>query len=379
MTVIVFESRYAGHTLGFAAEFARAFSRAGEDVVMVLNGAARDTPQLHAIVGDAPEFELRWTAPFDATFAGSEHGLLELRALSDLVGKETPQRLVIPTGDSIARALRQDPSARALEARLPKMDIVLHHISAGQRPTGWSSLARWRNGLRELRALGRHRVLSCDAYAGEGPGWWAALPSFNPPQYVPHLLTKRSPWDQAGARRHFGLGPADRVLVSTGDVARRKGIDSLTAAARHPSWPEDLRLMLAGPVADDMRAEIAAVETHHPGRTHVIDRFLTEEEFAAAFVASDLVWAVTPSNIGVSSTFLYAALFNRSAIVADVHRSAVWMCDRIGPGVPTELTPDKICASLGQALALPPQTQDQAAYLRQITDPDAYDRTITNR
>ncbi len=371
---MIFESRHAGHTIGFAREFADAFVSAGFDTTLVLNGQARGRPEVEQIVGDAPPFAVAWTEPFEAVFVSAEQGVRELALLAGLAGDARPDRLVVPTGDAIARALPASAEARADEARLPRMDIVLHHISAAQPPKGRASFRRWRSGLAELRALRRHRILACDAYAGFGPGHRAAWPSGASPEYLPHLLGKRSPWDRAGARAHFGLAPEARVLVSTGDVAHRKGIDKLTAAARHPAWPEDLVLMLAGPVTGAMWPEIEKVRAAHPDRVHVIDRFLTEDEFAAAFVAADIVWAVTPGNLGVSSTFLYAARHGRPAVVAAAHRSARWMCGRIGPGVPTRLDPAPICTAVRKAAECPPQSEKQATFLDRITDSAAYER-----
>lgn len=371
--ITVFESRHAGHTLGFAAEFARVFAAQGAPVTLVLNGAARGRAEVAETLGPHSSFAVDWMEPFDVLFASAEHGLRELELLLQRVRCGDPGRLVVPTGDAIARALQSLPQARAIEAHLPRMDIVLHHIAATQWPTGRKSLVRWRRGLAELKVLRRHRVLTCDAYSGLGPGWWASLPSRNAPTFIPHLLTKQSPWDRAGARAHFGLRDKDMVLVSTGDVARRKGIDRLVAAARHPSWPEELRLMLAGPVSAEMRPEIARLKAERPHRVVMIDRFLGEEEFAAAFLAADLVWAVTPTNLGISSTFLYAARFGRPAVIARSHRSAVWMCGRIGPGVATTLGAGDIARTVRTALALPAQTDKQKSFLDRITDPFTYE------
>jgi hypothetical protein len=371
---VIFESRYAGHTIGFACEFAEAFAATGFNTTLVLNGHARGRPEVAEVVGDSPPFSLDWTEAFEPVFVSTEQGARELTLLAGLAEAVRPDRLVVPTGDAIARALPASAEARAVEARLPRMDVVLHHIAAAQPPKGRASFRRWRAGLAELRALHRHRILTCDAYAGFGPGHWAAWPSGVAPKYLPHLLRKRSPWDRTGARAHFDLVPEARVLVSTGDVAHRKGIDRLTAAARHPDWPQDLMLMLAGPVTAAMWPEIEAVRAAHPGRVHVIDRFLAEDEFAAAFVAADIVWAVTPGNLGVSSTFLYAARHGRPAVVAATHRSASWMCGRIGPGVPTALGPAAICAAVRKAAKSPPQTEKQAAFLDRITDSAAHER-----
>lgn len=371
-TVLVLETRYAGHTVGFASEFAVAFAEAGWRTRLALNGRLRERPEMAATAQAA--YDIAWLEPFEPVFASVEQGERELELIEACIADAQPDRLVVPTGDAIARALAASARARAIEARLPRMDIVVHHVAAAYRPTGRASLRRWRSGLAELRHLRRHRILTCDAYVGLGPGGWAAAPSLTRPVYLPHLLRKTSPWDRAGARAHFGLDPEARILVSTGDVAHRKGIDRLVAAAEHPGWPADTHLFLAGPVSAAMRPEIARVAAAHPGRIVVSDRFLDEDEFAAAFIAADAVWAVTPSNLGVSSTFLYAAKFGRPAVVAASHRSAGWMCGRIGPGVPTELAPGAISTSVARALTAPPQTPKQAAFLSRITDEAAYER-----
>ena len=376
-SVLILETRYAGHTVGFASEFAVAFAEAGRDTTLALNGRVRERPEIAAVAEGAP-YRVEWLEPFEPAFASVEQGERELALLAALVAEARPDRLVVPTGDAIARALPASARAREIEARLPRMDIVVHHVAAAYRPTGRASLRRWRAGLAELRHLRRHRILTCDAYVGLGPGGWAAAPSMARAVYLPHLLRKTSPRDRAAARAHFGLDPEARILVSTGDVAHRKGIDRLVAAAEHPGWPADTRLFLAGPVSAAMRPEIARVAAAHPGRVVVTDRFLDEDEFAAAFVAADAVWAVTPSNLGVSSTFLYAARFGRPAVVAAAHRSARWMCGRIGPGVATKLDPGAISAAVARALTAPPQTPRQAAFLSRITDEAAYARVAVD-
>ena len=371
---IVMETRFAGHTIGFAREMAQAFAKTGSPTHLALNGFARDRPELAADETGAKDLGIHWLDPFKPDFASVEQGERELQILTRLAADHAPDRLVVPTGDAIARAVALSAQARTLEARLPRMDIVIHHVAAAYLPTGRSTWKRWRRGLRELGQLRRHRLLTCDAYIGLGSGQWGLRPSGARMEYLPHILGKRSPFDTAQARAHFDLPDDRQVLVSIGDVAHRKGIDRLIAAAAHPDWPENVLLLLAGPVSSKIRPELEAVQAALPRRIRVIDRFLTDDEFATAFVAADLIWAVTPSNLGVSSTFLYAARHGKTAIVAENHRSARWMCNRIGPGIPTTLDPQPICRAVTQALNAPGQTPGQADFLKQITDTKTYDR-----
>jgi len=371
---IVFESRYAGHTIGYASEFAATFAAAGYKTTFVLNGQAKGRPQIEAVLGTDLAYDIAWTEPFEPEFSSATHGEQELTALNDAVSRFAPDRVIIPTGDSIAKALPLSAQARALEAKLPRMQMVLHHIAAAHRPTGWHTLKRWWHGIAELRALKRHRLLTCDAYIGEGPGQWATKPSGVAVDFLPHILLKKSPFDVAQARAHFGLDPNTKVMVSIGDVAHRKGINHLIAAAEHPNWPAELTLLLAGPVSSKLKPELDRINQELPGRVHVIDRFLSDDEFAAAYVASDIIWSVTPSNMGASSTFMYAALHDRAAIVAQNHPSACWMCDKIGTGIPTTHDPATICETATKALNAPKQTDKQAAFLARITDIAGYER-----
>ncbi len=367
---IIFEARYAGHTLGFAAEFAQAFATAGYDTQLLLNGAVRDTPEIAETIAETDLYEIAFTEPFSTIFASSKQGETEWTYLEKIAKEHRPDRLIIPTGDALSKAFT--PVSNKIRNAIMPLDIVLHQFPGAYPPLDKTSLKRWRSGVAALRALRRHRVMTCDAYVTMGPGKWITSAARGQRIYLPHVLQKSSPWNREEARRAFGLSERARVLVSIGEVAKRKGVDKLLGATQHSDWPEDLVLFLAGPVADDVRAQINAIAQEHPGRVHVIDRFLSNDEFAATFVAADIVWAMTPTNLGVSSTFLYAARHAKPAIVSHKHLSARWMCGKIGPGVPSRLEPDAIIRAIRRAQALPPQTPRQAAYLAEITDEPSY-------
>ena len=249
-SAVIVETRHAGHTVGFAAEFADAFAQAGFDTTLALNAAGREQAELREVLAETPGYRVDWLAPFRPDFASVEQGLAELRMLDDLAARLRPERLIVPTGDAVAKALVASGDARAIESRLPRMDIVVHHVAAAYFPSGRATLKRWRQGLAEYRALRRHRVMTCDAYVGRGPGRRAAAVSGVRPVDLPHLLRKESPWSRTEARAHFEIEPEARVLVSVGDVAHRKGIDRLIAAATLPGWPSGVSLLLAGPVSE---------------------------------------------------------------------------------------------------------------------------------
>lgn len=377
---VILELRHTGHTLGFAAEIASAAATGDRPVVLALNAAARGSTQMAEV--DLPDaVQIRWLDAGNADYLSVEQGLLELRTIAELLRDLESARLSLPTADALLHALTRAPEAREIERTLPPLDLIVHWPLAAQVPTGLSTLREALGGVAELRAVRRHRVLTVDPYAALGPGRvFPRLAGVRPPVFLPHLLRKQSGMTRDEARAALGVPDERFAVIAPGDASPRKAADRLLAAVESPGWPTNTVAVFAGPVAEPLRPRFDAALAATPDRLIVHDRFLDPAEFAACFDAADAVWAVTPSNRGISSTFLYAARAHAPAIVARSHRSARWMCDKVGVGVPTDLSPPAILASIETVRTTPPpapaQAEQHARFLARITDPAEHRRVV---
>lgn len=123
----------------------------------------------------------------------------------------------------------------------------------------------------------------------------------------------REPTPVGEARAAFGLPAEGRVIVCSGTVSRRKGVDlAMRAFARLQDDPsgEPVRLLVAGPHDDEIRGLLARAPYAGlvaQGRIVSFDRFLDEDQMLLSAEAGDLLLAPYPNHSGRSSIILWGA------------------------------------------------------------------------
>jgi glycosyltransferase involved in cell wall biosynthesis len=99
--------------------------------------------------------------------------------------------------------------------------------------------------------------------------------------------------DQREAKKKLGIDPCRKIVLVYGALNSRKGAGDLLRAIADSACPKVIGVVLAGKVADDIRALFKEqwVKTLQKGkRIFVIDRFITTEDERILFSAVDMVW-----------------------------------------------------------------------------------------
>jgi glycosyltransferase involved in cell wall biosynthesis len=110
--------------------------------------------------------------------------------------------------------------------------------------------------------------------------------------------------------------PPARYITCAGLLTRRKGVDLLLDAFFAGDFGKDVRLLLAGPVDESLRAEVEA--SRASGRVEQIDRYLSEAELNLAVSASALVCLPYPEHYGSSNMAIRSAGVGRPVLSSDV-------------------------------------------------------------
>lgn len=334
MRVLVFEPKYVGHFLGFAAVTANAFAELGFPTTLLFSREAETTPQasiklehLHDqvevhFVLDVPKLYDRWrNAP------------LETAALEKALNQFETEHLVIPSGDFLLSGLLTNGRLRRRLRRLGGVDLVLHNCHQVYPDMG---IRHYFLSLLDRLALSVNRgicVHSVDPFACSDTLDGRTSLFGNPVRSLPHFReTKLKQMSQAQARQSLGLSARGRMLGSIGDLGRRKGTELLIESFARSEPPPDGFLVLFGLLSGTARQLLS--EYHQlveRGSIIVRNEFVSDEEFACFFHAMDAVWAGFPRQIGIASTQLYAAEANKPVIASD-YAAVGWLTEEYGLG-----------------------------------------------
>jgi glycosyltransferase involved in cell wall biosynthesis len=121
---------------------------------------------------------------------------------------------------------------------------------------------------------------------------------------------------RAEARRALGLAEDGRYVVLAGGIDRRKGADLLLHAFLRARLSSNDRLLLAGPLAADIKALLKG--DFEPllaqKRIVLLDRYLEMEQLLLAIVAADVICVPYPNHIGSASILIRAAAAERPVV-----------------------------------------------------------------
>ena len=371
---LVFESRFEGHTLGYARDLAHQTSVAGFEVALALNIQSQTQPEYLQI--EENEFNHYWCDSPITNYKSPEGGLLDLQNISELYKELKPEKIIVPSADSIMSAMGTCAESRAIAATLPPMDLIGHWYNAGAFPTGVRSAQSILQNLHEVHRLRRHRMYSCDPFASIGAGRWVFhAGGCRPPRFISLPLGPQYAGNQAEARGMFDLNSERHYVVAVGGISPRKECGILLEAIGRKDWPEDIGVMCMGRIHDSLKSLLNHTRRRFGDRLVVVEDFLSEEEFSAAFVAADAVWSLKRTK-GVSSTSLHAAKARRPSIVSKSDASATWLQSRIGPGIQIALDSHSVTRGVAEVMNCPEQTEEQRTFLERMTDPNGFVRIL---
>jgi glycosyltransferase involved in cell wall biosynthesis len=135
---------------------------------------------------------------------------------------------------------------------------------------------------------------------------------------MPDPVEPSSPLSKSAARRAMGVPEDGRYVGCAGVINRPKGVDRLIAAFRaaHADLQPDDRLLLAGPLEDGFRSDVARefADDISRGRIVLIDRLLSGDEIGTAVAAMDVVATPYPWHVHSSSIVIRAATGSRPVV-----------------------------------------------------------------
>ncbi len=358
MRVLLFEPKFVGHFLGFAATAAEAFAELGCDVTMLVPSRARGTVQAAIKLDNLPKnVDVRYEIDVPKLYKKWENAEFETEALTMALDRYPTDHLVMPSGDFILTGLMKHGSLRRRVKALGGVDLVMHSCQQVYPDLGIRQRTLCIFDRLAVSLARGIRLLTVDPYATSNASVSHMALYGNPVLPLPHF--REIPADapsQAEARAQLGLPPSGRLLGSVGDLGRRKGTELLIESfARSEPGPDD-QLLLLGLLSKTAKDKLKEHQ-HLVDQGNVIfhDRFVTDSEFCSFFFAVDAVWCGFPHQVGIASTQLFAAEANKP-IISSNYGAVGWLTEEYGLG---RTFPGTI-AAMSEAISWFHQTRDWA-------------------
>lgn len=302
-TVIV-EPHPIGHRFEHVSWIARAALARGDDVELLTSVGARSRDEFSTFLDDVP---LTVHERIDGYFPRPR---VMGRAVLDLHRTSPITTLVLLDADQALKRWwleaplglrgRRGPTTTLLLMRFPQELSLADRAGITMRAAkaSLSALARaTRAADRVLYLVGRHE---------SRPGWLLG-------QVRDPAICSAHARDRAALRERHDL-PADRRLVGIiGDLSVRKCLPMVAEAVQLAG--DDVDLLLAGKMTDEMRAWLDALPPGPRARVHTRLGFLPDEELDAYVAASDVISLalLNPGPSGIQGKALVAGVPTVSA------------------------------------------------------------------
>lgn len=345
MRVLIFEPKFVGHFLGFAAVTANAFAQLGCQVTLVVPVNAEGSDPAKVKLANLPDnVEVRFTIDVPKLYKKWTNAKFESRALSIALDEVPTDQLVLPSGDFVLSGLLTNRGLRRRIQLLGGVDLVLHNCEQvypeiGIKKRCWCILDRLAVSL--ARGIRLHTV---DPFATSSASVSRMGLFGNPVHPLPHFRdAPTNPPSQAAARAELNLPETGKILGSIGDLGRRKGtellINSFVGSKPKPNNYLAMFGLLSGTAKEILKKNQPLVDS---GQIICHDRFVTDREFFNFFYAMDAVWTGFPHQIGIASTQIYAAVAGRP-IISSNYGAVGWLTREYGlgrafPGTLKEMT-----------------------------------------
>lgn len=136
---------------------------------------------------------------------------------------------------------------------------------------------------------------------------------------IPEPVEQRTPMDRQAARTLLSLPVDGRYIALIGALETRKGIEELLAAFAEARLGIDDRVLLVGRTTPPIREVLQSRydQLLRQRRIIIVDRYVSDKEFGAAFFAADVVAVTHPRQIGSSGTLVRAAAAERILLTSD--------------------------------------------------------------
>jgi glycosyltransferase involved in cell wall biosynthesis len=318
MRVVIFEQKYkGGHFLSYVARLVEAISDLASEIVLAMPAEAEESEQFRVHLAPLRE-RFRLHAVPDRLRAGRVSIVgATARMFRELIGETKPDAVYVPTADGTAEALGlarmifrgSIPSSVHAEALLIRVPHA-YGMRDDRRPL-WLVRAAMRN-----MPFGRVHFIDPVIFD------WVK-------QTFGNTLAKRShfiadpiePFPQMSmdeARQALELPSGVRIVSTIGMHDRRKGTDVLLDAVEQAKLAEDVRVLIAGPLTNDMKQILA---THQSlidsGRVLLRNGYLSNAAFQQVILASDLVCTPYRPQPHPSGIVLQSAAARRMVLSSD--------------------------------------------------------------
>ena len=351
MRVLVYEPKFVGHFLGFAAASAKAFAETGCDVTLAVSTHAAGSSPAEIKLASLPDsVQVQFACDVPKVYRKWTNARLEAAGLEWALEKLAADWLVVPSADFLVTGLATRPGLLSRLKQLPGYDLVLHNCRPAYPQVGlreWPSVWFDRFAVSLCSTGNLHTVdeyaVSPDA-AGKA-AWWG-----RPIRFLPHFYDGGlRDVDPHAARRRLGLAENGVWVGSVGDLGRRKGTELLIDSFAQLDPSSGIRLALFGAMSATAKETLAG---HKPlvdeGRIVVRDEFVPEEVFRDFFPAMDVVWTGYPRQVGMASTLLFAADARRPVVAID-YGGVAWTVREYGLGVVAPRDPSAIAGAIREA------------------------------
>lgn len=309
---MIFEFGVTGHRMTYVRQLLLGLTELA-DVTLVVSKDAPSSDEFRVQVGDHFPSVTVDASIETPTLSGLKAMRAQAASVEAAAKKHAPDLFYMPTADGVTQALGLPPAIH-----LPmRAEAAMHRGSwAYPRPTFKQTIAA-RASLALTSRSPWDRLLMVDPLGYE----W--IRDHRPTlakrcDVLPDPVDPVEDIDRHAARERLAIPAEGRLLGLMGMIDRRKGAHHLVPAFAKASLQPDDRLLLAGRVADQLRP---VIETHQhlidEGRLIVLDRYITDEEFALALAASDVVVTSHDGHVGLSNVALRAAAAGRMVLGSD--------------------------------------------------------------
>lgn len=309
--VMIFEPLLIGHRSVYVETLLSYLAKLGyRDVVVVLPSDGRATREFATVLKP-----LSHVAHYQFTIPKIEsegwQQLRHLKALVKAVHRNVPSLVILPTAGYLALwCICLWCVAWSPQFWSTKLHVNMIALPFGYPVTSMRDVVK-RLAYGALLALAPiRRTTTIDEINLETS--WRFTPRVTRLRYAPEPIPIGATQSKEAERQHLKL-PTETLLVGVvGMIDRRKEIELLLAAARHPEWPLRASIVLAGPV--DAATHKAILESGLGERLIVHDRFLPEEDIMRYIKALDCLWLVYRGHQGPSATMIKALAIGKKVV-----------------------------------------------------------------
>jgi hypothetical protein len=364
---VVQELKCQGHCLPYALDIATALATSIDEVHLVLNGQLREKYKtVLGCKGLPGRVSVHWIDGIDAPWNLSRTARLEVETGRRLIEEHRPDRIVLPTADTIIQRLFPDLSSRRVISQSGlDWDLIIHGIPAGTPGIFGARLHKWAGHRLALDWVATANLLSPDPYVTLGPGRrWLARRSRRSLSFLPYVLPELPDLSREEARTALQVPTEGRLLVVPGVIDPRKAMGRLLEALPSLSGVVD-GVLLAGPLAKELREAVTKAVGSGGPTLHLIDRFLDAHLFGCSVLAADLVWAVYPRWRGISSMQWLAGKNDRRCLIDTNHLSGRFVSQK---GVGCFTIGDSVSRSVREALESPGPDDAYKGFLSMVSN-----------